>query len=71
VARGFVCAVIAAMLLFDSYTWIVMFVLVLFIGIEHPPTRHDDVKLGPMRTIIGWLSLLIPVFCFTPVPFEL
>ena len=68
VARGFVCAVVAAMLYFDSYNWIVMFTLVLFLGIDHPPTRNDAVKLGPLRTVIGWLSLLIPVFCFTPVP---
>ncbi len=68
VARGFVCAVIAAMLYFDSYNWIVMLILVLLMGIDHPATRHDSVKLGPMRTVIGWLSLLIPVFCFTPVP---
>lgn len=68
VARAFVCFVIGAMLYFDSYNWIVMLILVLFIGIDHPPTRNDAVKLGPMRTLIGWLSLLIPIFCFTPVP---
>ena len=68
VARSFVCAAIAAMLYFDNYTWLLMLTLVLFIGIDHPPTRDDSVKLGPLRTIIGWLSLLIPVFCFTPVP---
>ena len=67
-ARGFVCAAIAAMLYFDDYTWLLMLTLVLFIGIDHPPTRDDTVKLGPIRTTVGWLSLLIPVLCFTPVP---
>jgi membrane-associated protease RseP (regulator of RpoE activity) len=67
VARLFVVGAIAAMLYYDSYNWIVMLALVLFIGIDHPPTRDDNMKLGPMRTIIGWLSLLIPFFCFTPV----
>jgi hypothetical protein len=46
--------------------WIVMLLLVLLMGIKHPPTADDTVRLGPVRTIIGWLSLLIPVFCFTP-----
>ena len=69
VARGFVCAAIAAMVLFDSYNWVVMLMLVLFIGIDHPPTRDDNAKLGPLRTTIGWLSLSIPIFCFTPAPF--
>lgn len=67
VARAFVCAAAAAMVYFDSYNWIVMFAVVLMIGVDHPPTRDDNVKLGPMRTIIGWLSLLIPFLCFTPV----
>lgn len=67
VARLFVLGAIAAMLYFDSYNWVVMLALVLFIGVDHPPTRDDSVKLGPLRTIIGWLSLLIPIFCFTPV----
>jgi membrane-associated protease RseP (regulator of RpoE activity) len=69
VARGFICAVIGAMLYFDNYTWLLMLVLVLMIGIDHPPTRDDDIKLGPLRTIIGLLSLAIPIFCFTPLPF--
>jgi membrane-associated protease RseP (regulator of RpoE activity) len=69
IARAFVCAVIGAMLYFDNYNWMLMFVLVLFIGIDHPPTHDDNVKLGPVRTIIGLLSLAIPIFCFTPIPF--
>jgi hypothetical protein len=44
-----------------------MLVLVLMIGIDHPPTRDDTIKLGPLRTIIGLLSLAIPIFCFTPM----
>jgi membrane-associated protease RseP (regulator of RpoE activity) len=69
IARAFVCAVIGAMLYFDNYNWMLMFILVLFIGIDHPPTHDDNVKLGPLRTIIGLLSLAIPIFCFTPIPF--
>ena len=67
VARGFVCAAVAAMLYFDNYNWLLMFALVLFIGVDHPPTRDDNVKLGVTRTVIGLLSLAIPIFCFTPV----
>jgi membrane-associated protease RseP (regulator of RpoE activity) len=68
VARGFVCASVAMMLIFENYNWVVMFVVVLMIGVDHPATRDDTVRLGPLRTILGWLSLLIPFFCFTPVP---
>jgi membrane-associated protease RseP (regulator of RpoE activity) len=46
--------------------WIVMALLVLLMGTDHPPTRDDSVPLGWFRTGLGYLSLLIPVFCFAP-----
>jgi len=50
--------------------WLLMALLVLVIGTDHPPTRDDSVRLGWPRIIIGALSLLIPVFCFAPNPFR-
>ncbi len=46
--------------------WILMALLVLLMGTDHPPTRDDTVSLGWFRTGLGYLSLLIPVFCFAP-----
>jgi len=46
--------------------WVLMALLVMMIGTDHPPTRDDSVQLGWFRTAIGYLSLLIPVFCFAP-----
>jgi membrane-associated protease RseP (regulator of RpoE activity) len=46
--------------------WLLMALLVLLIGTDHPPTRDDSVKLGWFRVVLGALSLLIPVFCFAP-----
>jgi hypothetical protein len=43
-----------------------MAILVMLMGTDHPPTRDDTVALGPVRTIIGLLSLAIPIFCFVP-----
>jgi hypothetical protein len=68
VARAFVISVVAAMLYFDSYFWVVMFTVVLLLGVDHPSTSDDNVKLGPTRTLVGLASLAIPIFCFTPVP---
>jgi hypothetical protein len=68
VARAFVISVVAAMLYFDSYFWVVMFTVVLLLGVDHPATSDDNVKLGPTRTLVGLASLAIPIFCFTPVP---
>ena len=46
--------------------WVLMALLVLLMGTDHPPTRDDTVRLGWFRTGLGYLSLLIPVFCFAP-----
>jgi membrane-associated protease RseP (regulator of RpoE activity) len=47
-------------------TWLLMAILVLLMGTDHPPTRDDSVPLGRFRIALGVLSLLIPVFCFAP-----
>ncbi len=46
--------------------WILMALLVLLMGVDHPKTRDDTVPLGWFRIALGALSLLIPVFCFAP-----
>ncbi|GIW93315.1 MAG: hypothetical protein KatS3mg110_1356 [Pirellulaceae bacterium] len=55
--------------------WLVMAILVLFIGPYHPPTRDDSVPIGRWRTVAGYLSLIIPVLCLPlhplrPVEFQ-
>jgi hypothetical protein len=46
--------------------WVLMAILVMLLGTDHPPTRDDNAHLGPVRLAIGYASLLIPVFCFVP-----
>ena len=47
-------------------SWILMAILVMFLGTSHPPTADDSVPLGWFRTALGCASLLIPIFCFVP-----
>jgi membrane-associated protease RseP (regulator of RpoE activity) len=57
---------------FDTFPfWIVMALLVLLLGTDHPSTRDDRMPLGWFRTLLGLASLLIPVLCFTPNPFRM
>ncbi len=50
--------------------WLVWsFLLLLFIGVKHPPPMDTVGGLDNKRIIIGWLSLLIFVLTFIPVPF--
>jgi membrane-associated protease RseP (regulator of RpoE activity) len=67
VARAFLITAIAFIIIGDHYNWTVMLVLVIMLGVDHPPTSDDDVPLGLWRTGLGLVSLLIPVLCFTPV----
>ncbi len=46
--------------------WII-FILVL-IGFRHPPTLNDTVPLTPLQRTLGWLSMIIFVLCFIPLP---
>ena len=66
IARGFVLCAICFVVVSRQWNWFVMIALVMFIGPDHPPTRDDDLPLGWIRTTIGCLALLIPLFCFTP-----
>jgi len=68
VARGFMLAAMLFIVWTESYNWTLMLILVLLMGTDHPPTADDRVKLGPLRYGLGLVSLLIPIFCFTPFP---
>lgn len=67
-ARVVLMASILYMIIFSSYTWILMLMLVAYIGVDHPPTANDRAHIGWGRRILGLVCLLIPIFCFTPNP---
>lgn len=65
IARGFMAFALGFMIYTLSFQWIVMFLLVFFLlGADHPPTSDDRARLGPARIVLGFASLLIPLFCF-------
>lgn len=43
------------------------FVVSRFIGIQHPPSEIE-VPLDNTRVILGWITLLIFILCFSPAP---
>jgi len=48
--------------------WIIWGVLLIILGFKHPPIVYSEMSLDPKRKIIGWISLVIFVLTFTPVP---
>ncbi len=69
-ARAVMMAAIAYVVYMEVYLWVVMILLVTFIGIDHPKTADDGARLGWPRRILGTVSLAIPVLCFSPNPIE-
>ena len=53
----------------DGYNnWLLFaFIIGRFLGVEHPKSEEEPIGLG--RKILGWLSLVIFVLCFSPQPF--
>ncbi|MEQ1825038.1 MAG: site-2 protease family protein [Pirellula sp.] len=56
---------------YGQMLFVLMLLLIPMMGIEHPPSSNDDVEIGIARTVIGLLSLTIPLWCipFRPIFF--
>ncbi len=71
VARASIVVAIAFMVYHRTPVMVLMVALILFFGVDHPPTRDDRVELGPVRWVLGLVSLTIPILCFPPLIFEI
>jgi hypothetical protein len=68
VARGVVVGAIAWMIFNQDPSYILMIFLLLAFGLKHPPSADDTATIGPIRTILGWLTLAFVLIGFTPFP---
>jgi len=66
-ARGLLIAAILFVLVTEQYGWVVMLVIIIILGIDHPPTADDSEPLNPLRRAVGWLALLVPILCLSPI----
>ncbi len=51
--------------------WLVWGLLLLFMGLRHPPPLDPHTPLDPKRKFMGWLMLAILVITFIPIPFSI
>ena len=51
--------------------WSMWAVLMIVLGLRHPPVVHSEMELGPERKFVGWAAFLIFVLTFTPEPFKI
>jgi membrane-associated protease RseP (regulator of RpoE activity) len=66
-ARGMFLAAVGVALL-QSPSYVVMMLLVLFMGLDHPPALNDLTPLDMPRRVLGILTLILFFLLFTPVP---
>ncbi|TAL28602.1 MAG: site-2 protease family protein [Nitrospirae bacterium] len=50
--------------------WIVWAILLLVLGLRHPPVLYWETPLDDSRRFIGWITALIFIITFIPVPFK-
>lgn len=53
-----------------SPNYALFLIILLAIGIKHPPTMNDAIPLDPLRKKIAWLLAATFVLCFMPTPIE-
>lgn len=65
-ARAFIVVAITYVVinLEQAAVWTPMLILVILMGVDHPPTSDDSVELDRFRWTLGVASLAIPVLCF-------
>ncbi len=64
-----VCLASLGLLMWEG--WVVWAVLLLVLGLRHPPVLYWEVPLDRKRKFIGWLALIIFILTFIPVPFKI
>lgn len=55
---------------YQGYWLAFAFLLGRFLGLYHPPALYDH-PIGIGRQMLGWLSLIVFILCFSPSPFIL
>jgi membrane-associated protease RseP (regulator of RpoE activity) len=66
IARGFMLVAVGWVFYSGTVGFLVMLLLIMLVGTDHPPTSNDRMPLGWARTLLGLLSLSIPILCFAP-----
>jgi membrane-associated protease RseP (regulator of RpoE activity) len=64
-----VVGILVLLSLFSSYpAWVVFILLILFLGLYHPPPLNDLSKLDTRRKALGALAVVVLIGAFIPVP---
>ena len=63
-------AVLFLLVLGTIYTsWFLFALIILLLGVRHPPPLNDITKLAPTRQALGAFAIIILLLTFVPIPF--
>ena len=65
---GVIALLLGLGLMFDFSGWLILALLIMFMGIRHPPPLNDVSHLDNKRKMVGVAAALMLVLCFVPVP---
>jgi membrane-associated protease RseP (regulator of RpoE activity) len=57
-----------AVMAFFSLGWVLWLLIVLLMGLRHPPVAEETERLDPWRMALAWVALVVFVLSFMPVP---
>lgn len=66
---SYLSVVLMVFLSFKFFGWIIMAILVVFLGLQHPPPLNDKSPLGTKRIVLGCFVILLLLVTFVPYPF--
>ncbi|KAA3609987.1 MAG: site-2 protease family protein [Calditrichaeota bacterium] len=69
---GFAALIALNIVLISQYnSWVYFlwpFLIILFIKFKHPPTLDESINIGVGRKLIGYISYIVFIICFSPMP---
>ena len=68
IAKAAFASAIAFLIWSKMYGLSIMLLLVLMMGVTHPPSSNDNQKIGIVRTVLGLASLSLPFLCIAATP---
>ena len=70
VALACVVLIVAYMAVAQYWAFSLMLVLLVLMGLRHPPTTNDRAALGAPRIVLGWLTLAFLLIGINPRPLD-
>lgn len=69
VSLWLVAAAVVAVITQGLWTWSLMLLLLILVGLRHPPIEPGGEPIGPGRKLLGWLTLAFLLLGMVPEPF--